>query len=273
MNIRQAYAIYFSPTGGTQKAVTAFTGGLGVPFENIDLTSHESRLGANRSFGKGDLVVAGLPVYGGRLPKNLESFFSGLKGDETPAVAVVTYGNREYDDALIELKLRLEEQGFIILAGAAFVAEHTFSSKIAGGRPDATDLEIADSFGKQTANVIEKNISSPLTVKGNYPYVAKGFDPSNLANPGSLSAYANITTLDSCTSCGLCAQNCPWKAIDMEDFKTIDPTICMRCFRCIKICPADAKVVRDEKFLAMLPQFEVRLNSRRREPELFIANG
>jgi ferredoxin/flavodoxin len=270
MNIRKAYAIYFSPTGTTQKAVTAFVDGMHIPFEKIDLTLPKTRRTFNRSFNKDELAVVGLPVYGGRLPRGLEDFFPGLKGDDAPAVALVTYGNREFDDALIELKVRLEERGFIAAAAAAFIGEHTFSSKIATGRPDIKDLATARSFGGQTAAALNKGISGKLTVKGNYPYVSKGFDPAGPANPGSLTAYANITTLDNCERCGLCAENCPWGAIDAADLKTINTAKCMRCFRCIKNCPANAKLVTDGNFLALVPQFEARLSSRRREPELFL---
>jgi ferredoxin len=270
MNIKKAYAIFFSPTGTTQKAVIAFAKGTDVPLEKIDLTTTKSRQAFSHSFGKDELVIIGLPVYGGRLPKNIEDFFSGLRGNKTPAVALVMYGNREYDDALIELKIRLEEQGFIVKAGAAFIGEHTFSKKIAAGRPDANDLASARSFGKQTLECIGKNISGTLIVKGNYPFTAKGFDHTN---PRSVAAYANIITLDRCMQCGLCAENCPWEAIAMDDFKTIDSAKCMRCFRCLKNCPACAKVVKDEKFLELLPQFEARLSSQRREPELFLPNS
>jgi ferredoxin/flavodoxin len=251
--ITRVSAVYFSPTGTTEKAVTAFVTGMGIPFEKIDLTTPRARQAFKRSFGKDEMVVAGLPVYGGRLPWYLDDFFSGLEGDATPAVASVMYGNREYDDALIELKFRLEERGFIVKAGAAFIGEHTFSSKI------ATDL------GKKALTSIVNNISAKPVFKGNYPFVAKGYDPS-VTSP----TRTRIVTTESCTLCRLCAEDCPWGAINKDDCKTIDYTRCSRCFRCIKICPVGAKQVTDETFLNFLPQFEARLNANRREPELFL---
>jgi ferredoxin len=269
MILRKVYSIYFSPTGTTEKAVIACAGGMGLPFNKIDLTLLKDRQSFNHSFKKNELVIVGLPVYGGRLPGNLDDFFSGLKGNDTPAVALVMYGNREYDDALIELKIRLEGCGFNVIAGAAFIGEHTFSKNIATGRPNARDLEIAREFGRKTIKENSQTSSRKLTVKGNYPFVAKGFDPTQ---PGPLTANLNIITTEDCTQCGLCAENCPWGAIDENDFTVINSVKCYRCFRCIKNCPASAKVVKDAKFLAFLPQFEKMLNARRKEPELFLPN-
>ena len=265
MSISKSHAIFFSPTGTTEKAVTAVAEGTYLPFDKIDLTSRKTRENFNRSFTQNDLVIVGLPVYGGRLPKNLDNFFTGLNGKNTPAVALVMYGNREYEDALIELKIRLERHGFRVIAGAAFIGEHTFSKKIAIGRPNSDDLAIAKEFGKSIKG-IDTGKSPRLVVKGHYPFMAKGFDPTL---PGPLTTFANITTTDDCTQCGICVAECPWGAIDAEKYTT-DSTKCLRCFRCIKYCPSSARKVIDKKFYEFLPQFEMRLNAVRKEPEIFL---
>jgi ferredoxin/flavodoxin len=270
LDIKKIYGLYFSPTGTTQKAIKAFAAGTGIPFEEHDLTTPKARRTFNRSFGKNDLVIVGLPVYGGRLPRNLDDFFGGLKGDATPAVAVAMYGNREYDDALIELKIKLEERGFVVKAGAAFIGEHTFSKKIATGRPDSNDLRIAANFGSQVAASISTDIAGTLTLKGHFPFVMKGYDPGN---PGPHPTYFAVGTNENCTQCKLCVGNCPWGAIDEDNPAIINLTKCLRCLRCIKICPASAKQIMDEKFQAYLPQFEARLNAKRCEPELFLTSS
>lgn len=266
MDIKKASAVYFSPTGTTGKAVKAIAEGTGLPYEEIDLTTLKSRQNTSHSFKKNDLVVIGLPVYGGRLPMNLDDFFSVLKGKNTPAIALVMYGNREYEDALIELKIRLEERGFKVIAGAAFIGEHTFSKNVATGRPNAEDLGIAKEFGAKVIKEIDKAASGTLTVKGNYPFIAQGFNP---IQPRYLTKVASIITTEDCTRCGLCAENCPWGAIDKDDHAVIDSLKCMRCFRCIKLCPSLAKKVIDPKFYEFLAEFEKRLNAIRKEPELF----
>ena len=44
--------------------------------------------------------MAVLPVYGSRVPPVSLERLSALKGSGQKAVAVVVYGNREYDDTL-----------------------------------------------------------------------------------------------------------------------------------------------------------------------------
>ncbi|MBN1692914.1 MAG: EFR1 family ferrodoxin [Dehalococcoidales bacterium] len=268
MIIDKIYAIYFSPTGTTEKAAIAVTDSTGIPYEKIDLTTRHARHDFKHTFKKSELAIVGLPVYGGRLPGKLDNFFTGLHGNSSPAIALVVYGNRAYEDALIELKVRLEERGFTVIAGAAFIGEHTFSKKIAGGRPDAADIIIAKNLGKKAVKNMDKLMQGTLHVKGDYPYLKEGF---NSRKPfGPLATFTNIVTTEDCTRCGLCAEECPWEAIDSEDYATIDYTKCMRCFRCIRVCPAEAKKNISEKFDEALPVFE-KMVSARKEPELFLA--
>ncbi|MDD5339483.1 MAG: EFR1 family ferrodoxin [Dehalococcoidales bacterium] len=267
-DIKKVYAVYVSPTGTTERAVLAAAEGTGRPYEKIDLTTYQARQGFKRSFGPDELVIAGMPVYGGRLPMKLDDFFTGLMGNDAPAVALVMYGNREYEDALIEMKVKLEGRGLKVIAGAALVGEHTFSKNIATGRPNADDLQIAKTFGQKAVKGIDKALTGTLKVNGNYPYTAPGFNP---AYPRYLTKHAVIITTENCTRCGLCAENCPWGAIEIDDEVSYDPLKCMRCFRCIKYCPSNAKKILDLKFYEYKKGFEERLNAQRKEPELFFS--
>ena len=64
-----------------------------------------------------------------------------IHGNNTPAVAVCVYGNRDYDDALLEIKDTLNGNGFRTFAAGAFIGRHCIFPKVAEGRPDASDLE------------------------------------------------------------------------------------------------------------------------------------
>lgn len=267
MDIKKVVTVYFSPTGTTKQAVSAFATGMGLPVEEIDLTLPQKRKGFSRSFTKDELLVAALPVYAGKLPMYLDDFFDGLNGDGTLAVAAVSYGNREYDDAIIELKMRLENRDFIVKAAVAFIGQHNFSPKIGTGRPDMGDIATIIDFGKRTVQSIVSGASGTLSFKGTYPFTARGYDP---AIPGPNPIRPLVLTSDECNGCGLCADTCPWGSIDKNDFKTINNAKCFRCFHCIKICLVQAKKVTDEKWLAFLPTFEARLNAKRKEPELFL---
>ncbi|MEN6621934.1 MAG: EFR1 family ferrodoxin [Smithella sp.] len=267
MEIKKVIMVYFSPAGTTKKAVSVFAQGMGLPVETVNLTLPKKRNGFRRSFNEDELLIASLPVYGGRLPMYLDDFFNGLKGNGSPAIATVTYGNREYEDALIELKMRLEERGFSVKAAASFIGQHNFSPKVATGRPDAGDIAKITSFGKLAAQSIARGTSGKLSFKGTYPFTAVGYDP---AKPGPYPTRPLILTSDECNICGLCADVCPWGAIDKNDTTAINNATCFRCFQCVNTCPIQAKKVTDVNWLAFLPVFEARLNEKRKEPELFI---
>ena len=103
MKIEKVTGIYFSPTGHTREVVQHIAEGLDNSAELLDLTSaeHETQ---RRQYSAQELVVVGVPVYGGRIPALAEKRMTLMQGDQTPAVIVVTYGNRDYEDALLELK-------------------------------------------------------------------------------------------------------------------------------------------------------------------------
>lgn len=126
---------YFSPTGTTAKVSCAIAKGSGRPVRDVDLSTAVS----HATVGHDEILLASVPVFGGRVPAVALERLSALKGTEQPAVAVTVYGNRAYDDALMELRDALESNGFQVIAAGAFVAEHSIVRSIATGRPDSHD--------------------------------------------------------------------------------------------------------------------------------------
>lgn len=105
-------------------------------------------------FGPDDLVLFGVPVYGGRIPSPAVQTLRRMQGSRTPAVLVAAYGNREYDDALLELADIAAANGFIPFAAAALIAEHSIMHSVAAGRDGPThrmrkkSKRSAHSYGK-----------------------------------------------------------------------------------------------------------------------------
>ena len=151
MEISKVHAVFFSPTGNAKKVICtvadAVGAALGVPVAYDDFTLPQARQ-ETRSYGPGDLVVFGTPTYAGRIPNKLLPFVqSGFQGNGALAVPVAVFGNRSYDNALMELRNELEAHGFHTVAGAGVPTEHVFSDKLAPGRPNADDLaELADAI-------------------------------------------------------------------------------------------------------------------------------
>jgi ferredoxin len=257
---QKTYLLYFSPTGTTEKIVTAAARGIGQPFETINLTRLQNRDQFHPAdFGEDDLLIVGAPVYAGRIPALFLETMANIKGHKALVIPMVVYGNRDYDDALLELKNFFEARGFASIAAGAFIGEHSFTAKVAGGRPDTDDLAIAYQFGQRIAENYDQLLGQHITVKGNTPY---------RQNPPSPS-MAPLTN-DDCIMCGICAENCPVEAIDFKDNKVIDATKCIRCCSCIKKCPKNAKAFTQEPVKQIQQRLIDNFSQTRREPELYL---
>ena len=176
MKIDKVYTVSFSPTNNSKRVVNAIASGLqGISAGTIDLTYPDAV--PAMSFEKEDLVIIGVPVYAGRVAPLAMKRLAGLLGDNTPSVIVVTYGNREFEDALIELKDFAESARFIPIAASAFVGEHSFSgpeTPIAADRPDSRDLATAVAFGEKISKKLSETegieVRHCSEVPGNRPY-------------------------------------------------------------------------------------------------------
>ena len=231
MNIEKWIIAHFSPTGGTKRVADAIAAGFSVPVAQMDLTKADSAV----TLGEHDGLMAVLPVFAGRVPQIALERLSALKGNGQKAVAVVVYGNREFDDALLELKKALAGNGFQVVAAAAFIAEHSIVRSIAAGRPDEQDRAIARKFGADVAAKLET--LTAVEVPGNDPYVP--------VKPSAFHPKAS----DECVQCGQCAEQCPVDAIPMENPNETLENVCINCMRCVKICPVQARAL-PEPFLA-----------------------
>lgn len=258
---KQLNSIYFSATDCTSKIIKEISKGISNVVKEYDITMQISR--QNKiTFNSNDLVIFGVPVYAGRVPSFLINYFAKIKGKNTKAIFIVVYGNRDYDDALLELKETLEKNGFIGIAAGAFIGEHSKTTKVATRRPDINDLNTAIKFGMNIKDKLNNADNSNLTkfvVKGNFPYKIKLSTPTT----------APVTS-DNCIRCGICAKYCPMSSIDFKNFADIDSSKCIRCCSCVKRCPVKAKSINDETFNKTKQHLINNFSSIRKEPELFI---
>lgn len=265
--------IYFSATGTTEKIVDGIARGIlenihkNITINNINFTLPENRE-QQLSFTAEDIVIIGVPVYAGRVPNVLLKYLNSIKGNGALAVSVVVYGNRNYDDALIELKDILELNDFKVIAAGAFIGEHSFSKTLAENRPDEKDMAIVSDFASKIYDKLtgEAKIET-LAVKGDKPYRAY-YKPKNKEGISVDIRKVTPKTSDNCNHCKICVGVCPMGSIDFRDVSMLKG-ICIKCGACIKKCPNDAKYYDDEDYLRHKYELEVDFASRR-EPELFI---
>ncbi|MDR1160650.1 MAG: EFR1 family ferrodoxin [Syntrophomonadaceae bacterium] len=275
MVIKNVWSVFFSATGTTEKIATeigsVIAEKLNVPHKCFSFTLPSAREKI-LSFSADDLVVFATPVYAGRVPNVLLKYLNTIVGNGAIAVPVSLYGNRNYDDALIELRDILEKDGFHTIAAAAFIGEHSFSTTLAQDRPDQKDMEIAHAFADQvTAKVkdgTDLDSGSPIHVEG-VPDPYRGYYQPRDRKGNSIDIRkVKPLTDDTCTNCMICAELCPMGSISYEDVKEFTG-ICIKCCSCIKNCPINARYYEDPGYLYHKQELEEGL-VRRAEPELFL---
>jgi ferredoxin len=265
MEVKQVKLIYFSPTGTTQKILESIAKGIAVDnVEHINLTLPEGAQQTIPPFSD-ELVIIGAPVYGGRLPVDAINRFKQTKASKTLAIPVVVYGNREFEDALLELTNLTIELGFNPVAGGAFIGEHSFATKdvpIANGRPDSLDVQKAVDFGAKIRQKIKALQSSDaqmdLKIPGRFPY--EGGVRSMVVSP--------VTREDICTVCGTCVSVCPTAAISINGSVATKIELCIRCCSCIKNCPTGARAWEDSKMKNIANWLNENCSTRK-EPQIF----
>lgn len=228
---------YFSPTGGTRRTMrrllaAARTAAPGLALAELDLTLPEDRFKLRR-FSETDVFFLGVPVYFGRMPKCLRDL-KCLEGNGAAAVSIAVYGNREFEDAPREAAMLLEQLGFKVCAGAAFVTRHINWPELGAGRPDGSDEMVMRRLIDGVLQKIE---------------AAAGDDAKlavELPGQGELRPYGEVpmppaASPDSCCKCGSCAEKCPVGIIDPLSFTASDPEECLGCRACMTACPNNAR--------------------------------
>ena len=135
---------YFSPTGGTKKVSDIFAAAIGKEVIWHDLGDKQTL--AEKP--QGELIVVAAPVFAGRIPSVVREKIKTLAGEGKKAVTIAVYGNRAYEDALLEMNDILIQGGFTVIASAAFVAQHSIVPEVGAGRPDAEDIKEIRAFAE-----------------------------------------------------------------------------------------------------------------------------
>lgn len=247
--------IVFSPTGGTQKVVDMLTAEWGCAVDTVDLAAPQNDYDV--SFAKDDVAVIAVPAFSGRVPAYAADKLAKLEGNGAGCVLVCVYGNRAYEDTLVEMQDLAEKSNFRVVAAVAAVAEHSIARQYAAGRPDAEDKAELTAFAKQIWQKITEGVDAVPDIPGNRPYRKQG--------GGGLVPKAD----KKCIACGECAEKCPTQAISRANIKTADGDKCISCMRCVAVCPESARAVSKAMTMAVAVKLK-KVCSVRKGCELYL---
>lgn len=248
------YKVFFSPTGGTKKVADCLCRGFDGDIKEVDLSLREL---SAVNMTAGDTAVVAVPSFSGRVPAFAVEALKKINSNGASAVSVVVYGNRDYDDTLIELQDVLLDLGFKCKAAVAAVAEHSIMHCYGTVRPDASDIAELEEFSAKIKDAVADKSKTSVEVPGNRPYKQAG--------KGGLKPFAT----DECVLCGECSALCPVGAISADDPKSTDEEKCISCMRCISVCSQKARKVDDDLLAALTERLKDACSSRK-ENELFL---
>ncbi len=280
------FHIYFSPTGGTKKAGEYLTQSWRKDVEEINLSDYGKDF-SQIKFCEEDVCYVSVPSFGGRVPTVATERITQMKGYGAKAVAVCVYGNRAYEDTLLELTDTLTARGFSCVAGTAAIAEHSIMHGakavavcVYGNRAyEDTLLELTDTLTARgfscvagTAAIAEHSImhqfasgrpdkedkNELLEFGGKIRKKIEQFQEyEDLHIPGNcpykkLGVSSMIPQSgDGCINCKICARECPVAAIEPEEPQKTNADRCIACMHCIAICPEHARKLNPEAVAAL----------------------
>lgn len=250
------YEICFSPTGGTKKVSAFLTNEISSKSVNIDLSDSKEEF-KKYSLTSEDTAVIAVPSYSGRVPATAAERISRIQGNGAKAIIVCVYGNRAYEDTLVELQDIVQKAGFTVVAAVAAIAEHSIAHKYATNRPDKDDYMQLKEFAVRINEKPDKQDFTTLSIPGNRPY--------------RKAAGAGIVpkSTKACTKCGVCASKCPVGAIDKNNPSKVDKKICISCMRCASVCPHKARKVNG-LLIGIVNMMLKKACSVRKECELYL---
>lgn len=250
------YEITFSPTGGTKKVANFLANELSLDITAIDLSNVNENF-YKYSLTNEDIAIIAVPSYSGRVPSVTIERILKIQGNGAKAIIVCVYGNRAYEDTLVELQDVVQQAGFSVISAIAAIAEHSIAHRYATNRPDMNDYRILKEFAGKISDKLKKNDFSTPTIPGNRPYRKAG-------NAGIVPKATKA-----CTKCNLCASKCPVGAIDKNNPTKVNKKVCISCMRCVTVCPHHARKVNG-LLLAIVNMMLKKACTERKECELYL---
>lgn len=256
------HVVYFSAAGTTRTVAELTAAGFGGDTVVYDLFQHPQREPV--AIAAEDTLLLAMPVYAGVIPHLCVEQVRQFRGAGTPALAAAVYGNRDYDDALLELSDLLTEGGFQLIGAGAFIAQHCIFPKAGAGRPDELDRAAIRSFARACRDLRDRPGAwqgRRLTVKGSPGYQSKAEKAPHMP--------FHPTGGRECDGCGACAAVCPTGSIDAADPKGVRGESCLCCGACIAHCPKHCRGYHHVAYGPAALAFSAKFSTRR-DPEIFL---
>lgn len=230
MRIARIVLAVFSPTESGLTVGKTLAEEFRCPYVIVNLT--DPGLPVSMALSSEEMLIAVLPCSGGELPEIGLRRLMHITGNGSPAVAAVTFGGRNTGNSVPMLSDVLLSCGFVPIAAAEAVCAHEAIPGFGAGRPNIADIGVLRSFAMRVRSklrVLARSEDGMISVP---PVRAEETERLRLPRP---------TLNGNCAHCGTCVKRCPVQAIDEKDPSVIRTQTCIRCMRCVYVCPEHAR--------------------------------
>lgn len=207
----------FSATGRSRKVAEYFAQRL-----NLDVCDVDNRCFDTTKYSNTAVIV--FPVYCQNIPTPVKMLLPKIKADNF--VLISTYGKKSFGNVIYEAAKLIKGS---VIAAAYVPIGHTYLNE-----NDDVDFSLLEPIFERIAN--PKEVKIPKTSKN----PLADFLPEFRSRVG-----VRIKTSDKCIGCNLCGEKCVMSAI----YKGKINKSCIRCLRCVNICPNNAFEVKYNIFI------------------------
>ena len=232
--------VYFSGTGNTKHCVEKFMRAYG-PAEDIISIEAENAI---REISKHPEIIIGYPVQFSNIPKILQNFVADnsylWRGKKVFIIA--TMGLFSGDGAGILARL-LGKHGAIIIGGLHLKMPDSIGDEKALKRTLAQNQELVRSAEEKIEISAQKLRDGTPSQDGmGFLNHLVGLLGQRLYFHNKTKTYSDKLKIDKnrCIRCGKCISLCPMKNISLENGNTVSGGKCTMCYRCVNLCPTQA---------------------------------
>ncbi|TFG00521.1 MAG: hypothetical protein EU542_08005 [Promethearchaeota archaeon] len=234
--------LYFSGTNMTAELAKAIQNEFiqqGIKAELVNLLTHIQN-DTTPTIDNYNGVIFGFPVYGGRAPNIVRDWLQKLRGNEKISAMFFTYGGVSMGSAHYSTQSILEEQGFRVIGSAEFLAKHSYNvapgCNLVPNRPNEDDYQVARDFIRKLLDKMQQENPQQISFEAPPERRPKRKGNKKKTKKRRRSPFPFPSREEDCSMCLKCEEECPTRAFNAQTGEA-DPDNCIRCMRCVVICP------------------------------------
>ena len=247
---KKIFIVFFSANGGTRQVAEIIETGFLKHNASVSMlrlgpeTEHPELIAELKAAGSQACLLLGSPVYrDGTVPVVMKLLEELPAIEGAVAVPFVTWGKACSGLALWQMANALIEKNFSLVGAAKVLAVHSMMWRVENppgeGHPDEEERRQLLEMVNELCERFGSGRQQPISIEqlDYWPEEQAKQIKKKIAAPWMI--VPKIVKKSECTECGICEQECPVDAIELNPYPEFNKSCC-DCFNCIRLCPEEA---------------------------------